>query len=140
MAALAVPMAVTPGYLPVQPRDAPPKIPFLVEDASCRQSYDFTSDTKYAKMLTAVKHARDMAQLAIQEWWEEGKHGEAAATYLAIPDDGNYKENEFAQMVHANLQNVAALDEAVPLIGHKVQVFCTDKYNKCDKRIEGSNK
>lgn len=130
-------MATTPRNS-LEIRDSPPKIHFRIEE--CKDTYDYSSDTKYAKMLTAVKRARDLATLTIKEWWDEGKHGEAAATYLAIPNDGKYKENEFAQRAYANLQNVAALDEAIPLFGHKVEVLCTDKYDKCNKNIEGTNK
>lgn len=90
--------------------------PYVIEDVCHTADSRFADVARYDKMLHAVFNARDMVKLALKEWWDEGKHGEAAATYLAIPNDGTYKQNEFAQRVHANLQNVALLDERLPFL------------------------
>jgi hypothetical protein len=95
-------------------------IPYLVEDACRQDDPKLEGINRYAKLLSAVKDARDMAQQAVREWWDEGKHGEIAAQYLAIPDDGKYKDNEFAQRVHENLRLVGLLDERQPFLSKKV--------------------
>lgn len=77
-----------------------------------------------------------MASVAVREWWDEGKHGEIAATYLGIPDDGKYKDNEWAKIAHANLRRVSLLSGAVPLLSKFVDVSCTDKWNKCGDILE----
>ncbi|KAF2468348.1 uncharacterized protein BDR25DRAFT_344341 [Lindgomyces ingoldianus] len=114
--------------------------PYLVEDVCHQPDSRFDQVQRYDKMLKAVQKAREMAKLALKEWWDEGKHGEAAATYLAIPNNGTYKDNEYAQRVHANLQNVALLDERIPFLSRKIDVHCTDISDKCNREVEGPNR
>lgn len=119
LAAFALPPPVNPREDALEKR-AEDFIPYLIEDA-CRNTYDKHPDIKrYDKMLAAVKSARELAKTAVKEWWDEGKHGDVAAQYLAIPDDGGYKDSGYAQTVHANLQNVALLDERIPFLSKKV--------------------
>lgn len=117
LTALAIPAPVTPNKRPFDER-AEDFNPYVV-DSGCRGK-KYNNVDAYDKLLNAVKEAREMAKFAIKEWWDEGKHGEAAATYLGIPDDGKYKDNEFAQWVHANLQGVALLDERLPFLSKRI--------------------
>ncbi|KAH8727070.1 hypothetical protein GQ44DRAFT_758170 [Phaeosphaeriaceae sp. PMI808] len=114
--------------------------PYVVEDVCHQPDGAAPGIKRYDKMVVAVQRAREMAKLALKEWWDEGKHGEAAATYLAIPNDGKYKENEFAQRVQKNLHNVALLDERLPFLSRKIDVRCTDISNKCNREVEGPNR
>lgn len=78
---------------------------------------------EYNKMLTAVKMARSFAQVALKEWWDEGKHTEIAATYLGISPDG-YKDNADAKIVQANLNRVTLLSETHPFLSKYINVDC----------------
>jgi hypothetical protein len=94
--------------------------PYLIEDA-CRNTYIGANKVQaYKKMLQAVKDARDLAETAVEEWWNEGEHGDIAAQYLAIPDDGNYKSNSYAQTVYGNLLEVSRLDARIPFLSKYV--------------------
>jgi hypothetical protein len=119
LAALAVPAPVTPNKNILDER-AEDFNPYLIEDGCRGKMYNDGKVDGYNKLITAVKEAREMAKFAIKEWWDEGKHGEAAQTYLAIPNDGGYKDSEYAQRVHANLEMVAKLDERIPFLSKKV--------------------
>lgn len=140
--------------------------PYVIEDVCHTADSRFDHVKRFEKMLHAVQSARGMVKLALKEWWDEGKHGEAAATYLAIPNNGRYKQNEFAQRVKANLQNVALLDERLPFLSRFIvswhlflgllfscstamvffankvpqNVQCTDIEDKCNRDVEGRNK
>ncbi|KAF1956757.1 hypothetical protein CC80DRAFT_593462 [Byssothecium circinans] len=114
--------------------------PYVV-DNKCRDKYDIHPKiNRYDKMLTAVQTARDMVKEVLKEWWDEGKHGEVAAAYLGIPNDGKYKENEWAKRVQANLHNFALVDERVPFMSRKIDVRCDDVDGTCKKTIEGTSK
>ncbi|KAF2108565.1 hypothetical protein BDV96DRAFT_262183 [Lophiotrema nucula] len=119
LAAHAIPAPVTPNKNTFDER-AEDFNPYVVEDGCRGKKYNDGKVDAYDRLLSSVKEAREMAKFAISEWWDQGKHGEAAETYLAIPNDGKYKDNEFAQRVYANLQSVALLDERVPFLSKKV--------------------
>lgn len=72
------------------------------------------SRDQYTKIEEAVTMAIKLAETAVQEWWNEGQHSSAASLYLAIPDDGKYKENKYAQRVHENLKSVTRLSAKGP--------------------------
>jgi hypothetical protein len=113
LAALAFPAPISPANPLVRRDDI---VPFIVEN-ECRDK------GVYDKMLKAVFAAQDLAKTALSEWWDQGKHTEVAATYLAIPDDGTYKNNADAQVVQANLHRVSILSSAVPFLSRFIVSF-----------------
>jgi hypothetical protein len=87
----------------------------------CREEYGGHPDIKrYDKMLTAVNKAKLMVREALDQWWGEGKHGEIAATYLGIPDDGKFRDNEFVQKFKGNLEAFSHVGEGESFIGQQV--------------------
>jgi hypothetical protein len=94
--------------------------PYWIEDA-CRNVYVGANKVQaYRKMILAVSDAALLAETAVEEWWDGGEHGEVAAQYLAIPNDGNYKNNADAQTVYANLLEVSKLDSRIPFLSKYV--------------------
>lgn len=90
-------------------------------DEKCREEYGAHPEIKrYDKMLTAVNKAKLMVREALDQWWDEGKHGEIVATYLGVPDDGKWKDNEFVQKFHANLEAFSHVAEGESFIGQQV--------------------
>ncbi|KAF2869219.1 hypothetical protein BDV95DRAFT_621072 [Massariosphaeria phaeospora] len=81
-----------------------------------------------------------MATTAVKEWWDEGKHKEIAATYLAIPDTDNYKDDKYAKQAVDNLKRVMKLSEAMPLGSKYIEVSCKDKWEMCKRNVEGVNR
>ncbi|KAE9983375.1 hypothetical protein EG328_010012 [Venturia inaequalis] len=126
LATLAVPSPVDPVRILLR-RGEP--VFYIVENGCAN----------YSKMLTAVKAARQLATVAVREWWDLGQEAEAAAQYLNIniADGEDYKKNEFVQTVANNLRRVANLEEAIPYYGEHIHVLCTDKYNECRPRNGG---
>lgn len=79
----------------------------------------------YKKMLEAIEEAKGLAELALDEWWDGGKHGEIAETYLAIKNDGKYKDNKGAQLVEKNLKRITILSRTQPFLSNYIVSFST---------------
>jgi hypothetical protein len=92
-------------------------------------------------MLVAAKTARSLAADIISQWWDNGQHTEIAVTYLAIPDDGTYTVNQWAQIVRDNLQTGAKLDGVVPVFGSHLTATCqvddTCKFSDTSGNVAG---
>jgi hypothetical protein len=67
-----------------------------------------------------ARHADIVLQRPVREWWDEGKHKEAAATYLALPADLDYATSDDAKLAHANLERLTLLTNAVPFLASYV--------------------
>jgi hypothetical protein len=70
--------------------------------------------------IVEVHQADIVPQRPVRAWWDEGKHREAAATYLALPVDLDYATSDDAKLAHANLERMTHLFNGVPFLANYV--------------------